>query len=84
MYGFLLTEVTDLTSVLYFSEKKLGQYLPQEEYFKLGLYLFDVGQNDLDGAFYSKSEGQVITSLPTILSEFVTGIKVSVNCTDFS
>lgn len=35
-----------------------------------------MGQNDLDGAFYSKSEDQVVASIPAILTEFETGIKV--------
>ncbi|KAK4841414.1 hypothetical protein QYF36_003996 [Acer negundo] len=39
-------------------DKELENYLPSADYFKQGLYMFDVGQNDLDGAFYSKSEAQ--------------------------
>lgn len=42
-----------------------------------GLYTFDIGQNDLAGGFYSKSLDQVLASIPTILMEFETGIKVS-------
>ncbi|KAL5995839.1 hypothetical protein ACLOJK_025910 [Asimina triloba] len=38
--------------------KKIDKFLPQEEYFKQGLYMFDIGQNDLAGAFYSKTEDQ--------------------------
>lgn len=38
--------------------------------------MFDIGQNDLAGAFYSKSLDQVLASIPTILLEFETGIKV--------
>lgn len=38
--------------------------------------MFDIGQNDLAGAFYRKSEDQIIASIPTILEEFETGIKV--------
>ncbi|KAF5744189.1 GDSL esterase/lipase [Tripterygium wilfordii] len=60
-------------------DKKLQKYLPLEEYFKEGLYMFDVGQNDLDGAFYSKSADQVLTLIPTILAEFQTGIKTLYN-----
>ncbi|GAV78717.1 Lipase_GDSL domain-containing protein [Cephalotus follicularis] len=56
-------------------DKKLNKYLPSAEYFKQGLYMFDVGQNDIDGAFYSKSEDQVIGFIPTILSDFENGIK---------
>ncbi|CAK7348189.1 unnamed protein product [Dovyalis caffra] len=57
-------------------DEKFQKYLPLEDYFKQGLYMFDVGQNDIDGAFNSKSEDQVIASIPTILSEFEAGIKV--------
>lgn len=38
--------------------------------------MFDIGQNDLDGAFYSKSEAEVIAFIPIILTEFETVIKV--------
>ncbi|OEL17442.1 GDSL esterase/lipase [Dichanthelium oligosanthes] len=52
------------------------QYIPQEDYFSEGLYMFDIGQNDLAGEFYSKTEEQVIASIPTILLEFETGLKL--------
>lgn len=39
--------------------------------------MFDIGQNDLAGAFYSKTEDQVIASIPAILSEFEDGVEVS-------
>jgi hypothetical protein len=39
--------------------------------------MFDIGQNDLAGAFYSKSLDQILGSIPTILGEFENGIKVS-------
>ncbi|KAK9086652.1 hypothetical protein Syun_029046 [Stephania yunnanensis] len=55
--------------------KKQDKYIPQEDYFTQGLYMFDIGQNDVDGAFYSKSEDQVVASIPNILLEFETGIK---------
>jgi hypothetical protein len=58
------------------ADKKLQKYLPSAESFKQALYMFDVGQNDLDGAFYSKSEDQVLALIQTILTEFETGIKV--------
>ncbi|KAI7983812.1 GDSL esterase/lipase [Camellia lanceoleosa] len=57
------------------ADKTFRKFLPPEEYFKQGLYMFDIGQNDLDIAFFSKSEDQVIASIPTILAEFETGIK---------
>lgn len=40
--------------------------------------MFDIGQNDLAGAFYSKTLDQILASIPTILVEFETGIKVGV------
>ncbi|XP_010278961.1 PREDICTED: GDSL esterase/lipase At1g54790-like [Nelumbo nucifera] len=55
--------------------KKPNKYLPLEGYFNQSLYMFDIGQNDLAGAFYSKTEDQVIASIPTILLEFEAGIK---------
>lgn len=39
--------------------------------------MFDIGQNDLAGAFYSQSEDQVLASIPVILSEFEAGLKVN-------
>lgn len=53
------------------------KYIPHVDFFGEGLYMFDVGQNDLAGAFYHKKEDQVIASIPTILLEFETGLKVS-------
>nr|XP_023913240.1 GDSL esterase/lipase At1g54790-like isoform X1 [Quercus suber]POF09544.1 isoform 2 of gdsl esterase/lipase [Quercus suber] len=55
--------------------KKLVKYLPEEDYFEKGLYMFDIGQNDLAGAFYSKSLDQILASIPAILVEFETGIQ---------
>ncbi|PKA62291.1 GDSL esterase/lipase [Apostasia shenzhenica] len=51
------------------------KYIPPADFFNQGLYMFDIGQNDLAGAFYSKSEDQVIASIPTILLEFETSLK---------
>jgi len=39
--------------------------------------MFDIGQNDLAGAFYSKSLDQILASIPYILQEFEAGIEVS-------
>lgn len=39
--------------------------------------MFDIGQNDLAGAFYSKTFDQILALIPLILTEFETGIKVS-------
>ncbi|KAL5796779.1 hypothetical protein ACOSQ2_001599 [Xanthoceras sorbifolium] len=60
-------------------DRELEHYLPSEDYFKQGLYMFDMGQNDLDGAFKSKSEDQVLAFIPTILSLFGTGIQILYN-----
>lgn len=59
-----------------FVARKFDKYIPSAESFGKGLYMFDIGQNDLAGAFYSKSLDQVLASIPTILLEFETGIKV--------
>jgi len=45
--------------------------------------MFDIGQNDLAGAFYSKTLDQVLASIPTILLEFESGIKVGVKSSAF-
>ncbi|KAK9161381.1 hypothetical protein Syun_007722 [Stephania yunnanensis] len=55
--------------------KKFDKYIPRQDYFDHGLYMFDIGQNDLAGGFYSKSEDQIIASIPNILLEFENGIK---------
>ncbi|KAG7030265.1 GDSL esterase/lipase, partial [Cucurbita argyrosperma subsp. argyrosperma] len=60
----------------------LGVQLNQFLHFKArvlelraGLYMFDIGQNDLAGAFYSKTLDQILASVPTILAEFENGIQ---------
>ncbi|KAL5701638.1 acetylajmaline esterase [Ranunculus cassubicifolius] len=53
----------------------LNKYLPKEAYFREGLYMFDIGQNDLISVFQSNSEDQVLDSIPSFLSEFEAGIK---------
>ncbi|XP_057439415.1 GDSL esterase/lipase At1g54790 isoform X2 [Lotus japonicus] len=55
--------------------RRFDKYVPSEDIFDKGLYMFDVGQNDLAGAFYSKTLDQILASIPTILVEFETGIK---------
>lgn len=57
--------------------KELENYLPLEDSFRKGLYMFDIGQNDLAGAFYSKTLDQILAFIPTILAQFESGIKVS-------
>ena len=71
--GKMLVKVT---SYFTFAGDMYRRYIPQEDYFPEGLYMFDIGQNDLAGEFYSKTEDQVIASIPTILLEFETGLKV--------
>ncbi|XP_041016980.1 GDSL esterase/lipase At1g54790-like [Juglans microcarpa x Juglans regia] len=56
-------------------DKKLEKYLPSKQSFRQALYMFDVGQNDLDGAFYSKSEDQVLALIQILLTELETGIE---------
>ncbi|KAI3449594.1 hypothetical protein Pfo_006259 [Paulownia fortunei] len=60
-------------------DRKLQKFLPSQDNFRQGLYMFDIGQNDMDGAFYSKSDDQVFALIPSILSEFQTGIKTLYN-----
>ncbi|GAB4835865.1 hypothetical protein Ancab_000782 [Ancistrocladus abbreviatus] len=55
--------------------KKFEKYIPTADYFARGLYVFDIGQNDLAGAFYSKTLDQILASIPTILTEFEAGFK---------
>ncbi|KAL8171700.1 hypothetical protein V2J09_023504 [Rumex salicifolius] len=55
--------------------KKLDKYIPSEDYFYKGLYMFDIGQNDLAGAFYSKSYEDVVASIPAYLAEFQAGVQ---------
>ncbi|ESR46415.1 hypothetical protein CICLE_v10000365mg [Citrus x clementina] len=55
--------------------KRLDKYIPAVDYFSKGLYTFDIGQNDLAGAFYSKTIDQVLASIPKILEEFETGLR---------
>ena len=57
--------------------KKLGKHLPKKDCFEKGLYTFDIGQNDIASAFFSKSLDEIIASIPEILAEFETGIQVS-------
>ncbi|XP_021282631.1 GDSL esterase/lipase At1g54790-like isoform X1 [Herrania umbratica] len=55
--------------------KKLEKYLPTEDFFQKGLYMIDIGQNDLAGAFYSKTYDQILALIPSVLTEFETGVK---------
>lgn len=55
--------------------RKYDKYLPAQDFFQKGLYMFDIGQNDLAGGFYSKTLDQILASIPTILSGFEDGVK---------
>ncbi|XP_022150798.1 GDSL esterase/lipase At1g54790-like [Momordica charantia] len=55
--------------------RKIDKFLPVEKYFMKGVYMFDIGQNDLAGAFYSKTLDQILASIPTILAEFEAGLQ---------
>ncbi|KNA04481.1 hypothetical protein SOVF_199340 [Spinacia oleracea] len=56
------------------SGRKYDKYMPSQDSFANALYTFDIGQNDLAGAFYSKSFDQILASIPYILQEFEAGI----------
>lgn len=61
------------------SDNKLKDYLPPEDYFKEGLYMFDMGQNDLEGEFYFRSEDQVdqvLAFIPSLLAQVENGFQV--------
>ncbi|GLT94998.1 hypothetical protein SLE2022_127050 [Rubroshorea leprosula] len=55
--------------------KKYAKYIPAKDYFGRALYMFDIGQNDLAGGFYSKTFDQIVAQIPTILAEFEAAIK---------
>ncbi|KAI3462807.1 hypothetical protein Pfo_019470 [Paulownia fortunei] len=55
--------------------RKFDKYIPAQDYFQKALYMFDIGQNDLAGAFYSKTLDQTLALIPTILSEFEDGVE---------
>ncbi|CAL5397370.1 unnamed protein product [Camellia sinensis] len=55
--------------------KELDKYLPPEDFFNEGLYMFDIGQNDFSIDLDSMSLHQVLALIQTILAEFEAGIK---------
>ncbi|XP_073279777.1 GDSL esterase/lipase At1g54790-like [Primulina huaijiensis] len=55
--------------------RKFDKYIPAQDSIQKALYMFDIGQNDLAGAFYSKTLDQIIASIPTILAQFEDGIE---------
>ncbi|PIA38411.1 hypothetical protein AQUCO_02800249v1 [Aquilegia coerulea] len=59
------------------SQFSFGIQVSQFLYFKDEvLELLSKGKNDIAGAFYSRSKDQVLASIPTILSEIETGVKI--------
>ena len=62
---------------LFSTGRKFDKYIPSQDFFGKALHMFDIGQNDLAGAFYSKSLDQILASIPYILQEFEAGIEVS-------
>lgn len=62
---------------IFFSDKTL-ENLPSEDHFKNGLYMFDIGQNDIAGAIYGKTVDQAAAVIPTIIKTFQDGINVSI------
>lgn len=65
--------------MIFFAARKYDKYVPAQDFFQKGLYMFDIGQNDLAGGFYSKTLDQILASIPTILVEFEDGVKVNSN-----
>ncbi|KAK2965980.1 hypothetical protein RJ640_002170 [Escallonia rubra] len=63
--------------ILQATTKSLDKYLPASDYFEMGLYMFDIGQNDLTIAFNHSSFDQVLAFIPRILSDFEEGVKVN-------
>lgn len=60
-----------------FAGRKYEKYLPPIDSYSKGLYMIDIGQNDIAGAFYSKTLDQVLASIPSILETFEDGLKVN-------
>ncbi|CAH8386151.1 unnamed protein product [Eruca vesicaria subsp. sativa] len=55
-------------------QDKTLKNLPSEDHFKNGLYMFDIGQNDIAGAIYGKTVDQAAAVIPTIIKTFEDGI----------
>uniref|UniRef100_A0A0D3AFJ7 Uncharacterized protein n=1 Tax=Brassica oleracea var. oleracea TaxID=109376 RepID=A0A0D3AFJ7_BRAOL len=55
-------------------QDKTLENLPSEDHFKNGLYMFDIGQNDIAGAIYGKTVDQAAAVIPTIINTFKDGI----------
>ncbi|PWZ05548.1 ATP-dependent DNA helicase PIF1 [Zea mays] len=87
LYSGLVKVPHDVTGCMITARKRMlvtagdmhSRYIPQQDYFSEGLYTFDIGQNDLAGEFYSRTEDEVIVSIPTILLEFENGLKAVIS-----
>lgn len=50
--------------------------LPREEYFEKGVYMFDIGQNDVGGVFWSnKTQDQILAWISTVIDSFEQGLE---------
>ncbi|XP_047322449.1 GDSL esterase/lipase At1g54790-like [Impatiens glandulifera] len=50
--------------------------LPKEEYFEKGIYMFDIGQNDVGGVFWSnKTQDQIFVWISTVIDAFKQGLE---------
>ncbi|PHU24948.1 hypothetical protein BC332_03280 [Capsicum chinense] len=55
--------------------RKYDKYNPAQDFFQKGLYMLDIGQNNLVGGFYSKALDQILASISIIFSKFEDGLK---------
>lgn len=50
--------------------------LPKPEEFSKALYMFDIGQNDLDAGFRKMSHPQILADIPNIITLFANAVQV--------
>lgn len=50
--------------------------LPRPEDFTKALYMFDIGQNDLDAGFRKMSNRQILVDIPNIITLFANAVQV--------
>lgn len=50
--------------------------LPKPEDFSKALYMFDIGQNDLDAGFRKMSYQQILADIPNIITLFADAVRV--------
>ncbi|KAM3283944.1 putative protein isoform X1 [Capsicum chacoense] len=55
--------------------RKYDKYNTAQDFFQKGLYMLDIGQNNLVGGFYSKTLDQILASISIILSNLEDGLK---------